>query len=91
MPRAVSLYRLVEIKSREFDPIWQNVPASGRWCFVAAHDPDEARRIAAKRLTTRPFKSPWLDPGITDVSLARVEGAMPSHGWVGDIAGKWST
>ena len=86
----IRLYRLVAIQSRELHPVWRNVAASGRWCFVVAHDPEDARRIVAERLTRRPFKSPWLDPSLTSVSQAPIEGKMPSYGWVGDIAGKWS-
>jgi len=61
-----------------------------RGCFVVAHDSEDARRIVAEKLTPSPFKSPWLDPSLTSVRQAPVEGNLPSYGWVGDIAGKWS-
>jgi hypothetical protein len=87
---SVRLYRLVAIQSREHHPIWRSVPRSARWCFVVAHDREDARRIAADRLTPQTLKSPWLDPTLTSVAEAPIEGSLPSYGWVGDIAGKWN-
>jgi hypothetical protein len=86
----VRLYCLVAIQSREHHPIWRGVPRSARWCFVVAHDREDARRIAADWLTPRTFKSRWLDPSLTSVDEAPIEGSLPSYGWVGDIAKKWS-
>jgi hypothetical protein len=88
--RRVRLYRLVAVPNREHHPIWHNVPLSGRWCFVVARDPDDARRLAAERLTPRRFKSPWLDKTLTAVDPVGFDGPMPKYGWVGDIAGSWS-
>jgi hypothetical protein len=89
MPK-VRLFGLTAIAGLENDPVWKNTPAGGRWCFVAAHNADDARRIAAEKLTPAGFNSPWHDKKLTAVTPARLEGPMPEYGWVGDIAGKWS-
>jgi hypothetical protein len=89
MPR-VRLFGLAALQGHEHDPKWANVAPSQRWCFVAAYDGDDARRIAAEKLTPRWFKSPWLDKSLTAVNPARLDGPMPPYGWVGDIAGRWS-
>ena len=89
MPK-VRLFSLAAIAGRENDPMWNNTPAGARWCFVAAHSAEDARRIAAEKLTPSNFKSPWQDKKLTQVNPAPLEGPMPEYGWVGDIAGKWS-
>jgi hypothetical protein len=89
MPK-VRLFGLAAIVGLENDPVWYNTPTGGRWCFVAAHDANDARRIAAEKLTPGNFKSPWRDKKLTAVTPAHLEGPMPEYGWVGDIAGKWS-
>jgi hypothetical protein len=86
----VRLFGLTAIQERENDPKWNATPRAARWCFVAAHDTEDARRIAAEKLTPESFKSPWRDKELTAVNPARVEGPMPEYGWVGDIAGKWT-
>jgi hypothetical protein len=89
MPK-VRLFGLTAIVGLENDPLWDSTPADARWCFVAAHNADEARRLAAEKLTPGNFKSPWSDKRLTVVTPARLEGPLPEYGWVGDIAGKWS-
>ena len=86
----VRLFGLSAIQERETDPKWNNTPRTERWCFVAAYDAEDARRIAAEKLTPESFKSPWRDKKLTAVNPAHVEGPIPEYGWVGDIAGKWT-
>jgi hypothetical protein len=58
----------------------EQYPRTERWCFVAAYDAEDARRIAAEKLTPGRFKSPWRDKMLTAVNSAHVEGPVPEYG-----------
>ena len=86
----VRLFGLTAIQARENDSKWDAIPRTGRWCFVAAYDAEDARRIAGEKLTPGRFASPWSDKKLTAANPAHSEGPVPEYGWVGDIAGKWT-
>jgi hypothetical protein len=84
------LFGLTAVQEHLGNSKWHNAAWKERWCFVAAYDEDDARRIAAEKLTPGAFKSPWRDQTLTTVHPASGDGPMPPYGWVGDIAGEWS-